>query len=151
MPPTFCSVREIDRRQLARSRSDPLEPDDLASAHAGVGGEVQGRVEALGACPLEKYGEFGRSPGASDHLGGTSAAALGGVGDVAVEQLALDGELERGTHDHVHFVDSLGGEPAAMAASSGSEVLVEAVEVVRAESAQRHFADRRVDVALDEP
>jgi hypothetical protein len=32
----------------------PLEPDDLAAPHAGVGGEVQGGVEPMGAGGVEE-------------------------------------------------------------------------------------------------
>jgi hypothetical protein len=48
------------------------------------------------------------------------------VCDVGCHELALDGEVERGAHDHVHLEDGLRRETGAVAAATrGTDVRIE--------------------------
>ena len=51
----------------------PFESDDLAAAHAGVGGEVQCRVEAMDDAAVEELVELRRGP----RSGGRAWRAVG--------------------------------------------------------------------------
>ena len=84
-------------------------------------------------------------------LGGRSPTAADVVGDVAADEFASGGIVERGPHDHVHLGDRLGREPGSLPAAGRGELFVEVVEMIGAESTQRDVADRWVDVAVDEP
>ncbi len=61
------------------------------------------------------------------------------------------GEVKRGPDDHVDLVDRLGSEAAPVVPAGGGELLVEPVEVIGAEAAERHVTDGGVDVVGDEP
>ena len=95
--------------------------------------------------------EFQCGPRSRGGLGGRSPSAADVVGDVAADEFASDGIVERGPHDHVHLGDRLGREPGSLPAAGRGELFVEVVEVIGAESTQRDVADRWVDVAIDEP
>ena len=69
------------------------------------------------------------------------SAGVGGVGDVAVDELAAHGEVEGGPHDHVDLVHGLGGEPGAVTAGGRGELVVEPVEVIGPQPAERDVAD----------
>jgi hypothetical protein len=59
-----------DREPIGRDvQVGPLEPGDLSAAHSGVGGEVQGGVEAEGAACGEEGGQFVGCPGSGDTAG----------------------------------------------------------------------------------
>jgi hypothetical protein len=73
------------------------------------------------------------------------------VSDVADDELPLDGNIERGAHDHVDLEDGLGCETLAVSPAARCQRLVERVEAVGPQPAQRHVADRWVHVPLDEP
>jgi hypothetical protein len=105
----------------------PLETDDFASAHPGVGGEVQGRVEPLSPGGGQERGQLGCGPGSRGACAGAGESELG---DVVVEQRSLDGEVERSTDDHVDLEHGLRCEPGPVPPASGGEVLVEPLEVV---------------------
>jgi hypothetical protein len=55
---------------------------------------------------------------------GSREPELRAGGDVAVDELALHGEVECGADDHVHFEDGLGGEPVASASAGRGELVV---------------------------
>lgn len=59
--------------------------------------------------------------------------------------------IERGADDGVELEDRLGGAALAVCAAGGGEGVVEAVEVIGAQAAQRDVTDGGVDVAVDEP
>ena len=106
-----------------------LESGDLASSHAGVGGEVQRRVEALPACGGEERAELGSGPRPRGAAGGWALSAACVVGDVAVDEAPGDGVVERGADDGVDF-DRLGCEPVPVPAAAVGERVVESVEVI---------------------
>jgi len=111
LPATFWIVRVIDRRSLARSRSDHLRAGDLTAAHAGERGEVERRVEAEPVGGGEEGCELPGRPGASD-LGRRSAmAGVGRKRDVRLEQLSAHGQPKRRTDHDIDVVDRLGASP----------------------------------------
>jgi hypothetical protein len=73
------------------------------------------------------------------------------AGDVADDELAFGGEAERSSDDHVHFEDRLGCEPVLVSTPGDGQLLVQVLEMIDAQSAQRDVADRWCDVVLDEP
>ena len=141
-----------DREALVGSvEVGPLEPGDFATAHPGVGGEVQRRVEPLWPAAARNAGQFFGGPGSGDLAGSGAGGGRWWLGDVGVDELAAQGEVERGADDHVDLVHGLGGETGAVTAAGGGELVVEVVEVVGPESTERDVADRRVDVVVDDP
>jgi hypothetical protein len=112
---------------------------------------VQRRVQPVSARRTQERRQFGGGPGPGDGAGLALVAGVGGMGDVAVDELAADGQIEAGPHDHVDLVDGLGGEAGAVSAAGRGELVVEAVEVVGAKPPERHVADGGVDVVVDHP
>ena len=88
-----------------------LESGDLASSHAGVGGEVKRRVEALPACGGEERAELGSGPRPRGAAGGWALSAACVVGDVAVDEAPCDRVVEGGADRRVDLEDGLGCEP----------------------------------------
>lgn len=80
-----------------------------------------------------------------------AVAAACVVGDVAVDETPGDGVVERGADDGVDLEDRLGCEPVPVPAAAVGERVVESVEVIGAQAAERDVPDRRSDVAVDEP
>lgn len=153
LPARLCNVREIDSRLADVSRSDHLSPTtsprripvNAARCKAGYR-----RWERAASKKKIAVGQFLGGPRTRPDTG-RPPAGVGGVGDVAVEELSAHGEVEGGPHDHVDLVHCLGCEPGPVAARGGGELLVARIEVIGPESSQWHVADGRVDVAVDEP
>lgn len=112
----------------------PLEPDDLASAHPGVGGEVQRRVEPLASCGGEERAELGSRPRPRDTAGGWASSATRVTSNVAVDEPTGNGVIERGADDGVDLEDGLGSAASAVCTAGGGEGVVEGVEVVGAQA-----------------
>lgn len=72
-------------------------------------------------------------------------------GDVGIDEMAAHGQVERGSDDHVDLVHGLGSEAGSVASAGGGELVVEPVEVVGPEAAERNVTDRRVYVVVDHP
>jgi len=59
-------------------------------------------------------------------------AGIRGKGDVGLEKLLPDGEVQRRANDDVNVGDGLGREAAAAASARRGQVVVDGVEVVGA-------------------
>jgi hypothetical protein len=78
-------------------------------------------------------------------------ARVGGLGDVAADELTSHRQVERRAEHDVDLVHGLGGEAGAVPPSGLGERVVEAVEVVGSQAPKRNVTEGRVDVVVDEP
>ena len=95
--------------------------------------------------------EFGSGPRPRGAAGGWTSSAACVVGDVAVDEAPGDGVVERGADDGVDLEDRFRCEPVPITAAVGGEGVVEGVEVISTQAAQRDVTDGGSDVAVDEP
>ena len=130
----------------------PLEPDDLAATHPGVGGEVQRRVQAVRLRGSEEGGELLDAPDPSDrHAATTTPGEWTANATFRSTRRRCTARSSALPHDEVDLVHGLRCQRTTVTTTAAEQLFVQAVEVLGSQGAERDVTEPRDEIVLGDP